>query len=331
MRCFQPQSGSLLAPCISMGKAAVFLLVFIPISVYAVVSPWESSRWWAHYSQGWPLVYLKRQVDTTVDKGVWFLWSGVIHFSPLMMAANIAVAALVALAVTSVWCLHTAKRPWWQFSLRELLCLVTVSAVALSYCCLPIVQQRREKALSARLEKMGWFLGGSASVRPNWMMRPLVDLGIVSPSSFWRVGSVDWQGRYIDRITVSSDGTASHHGREETADDFLDETGRLLARLKYCDEIHVCGSSVTDRGIESLCANWSNCRSADFYNSSGFTDTDLNRVVESWPDLEELDLSRTAVSDRGLQALARLPRLSVLSIMSMDRNRSQPGLVFSEN
>lgn len=317
MKCFRRQSGGVLTSCIGIGEATAFLLVFLPTLVYAVVSTEESSEssgWWGHYSQGWPLVYLERQVDTP-DKSAWLLWSGVIRFSPLMMAANIAVAAVVALAVAYLWHFHTAQRPWWQFSLKEMLCLITVSAVALSYFCLPVFQRRREEALAAQLEKMGWVLAGNEPVQPNWTMRPLVDLGIVSRDSFWRFRSLAWKGR----TSESSEDTPTHNAREEAIDALLGETARLLARMKYCDEIHICSGALTDQGVGSLCTNWSGCRRADLSNSSHLTDVGLNQVVENWTNLEELDLSGTAVSDQGILELARLPRLSVLSLGGMDR------------
>lgn len=318
MKCFRRQSGGVLTSYIGIGEATAFLLLFLPTVVYAVVSTQESSEfsaWWGHYSQGWPLVYLERQVDNA-DKGAWRLWSGVMRFSPLMLAGNIAVAAVVALAVAYLWHLHTAQHPWWQFSLKEVLCLITVSAVGLSYCCWPVLQQRREDALAAQLEKMGWVLYGNEPAEPNWIMRPLVDLGVVSRGSFWRVRAVAWKGRSSDWAvdTPTDDNTP-----EDAIDALLDETARLLTRMKHCDEIHICSSGLTDQGIRSLCTNWNGCRYADLSNSSRLTDVGLHQVVDNWTSLEELDLSGTAVSDQGILELARLPRLSRVSLVGMRR------------
>jgi hypothetical protein len=302
---------------IGLSGVFVFLFAFIPILTYAIISPEEESQtsaYWGTYSQGWPLTYLIRQVDTTAYKGMWFLWRGVSHFSPWIMAIDIAIVVLIALAIISLWLWHTARQRWWQFSLKELLCFVTIVAICVSYCCLPIVERQREEFIAAQLEKMGWVLTGNEPVSPNWIMRPFVDIGIIGRDNFWRFRSIAWQGRTSESIEEM----IGRNVKNSKLDDFIDDTTQLITRMKYCNEIHICGSLLSNKGLESLSKKWSGCRRADFGNSTGFDDVGLNQVVENWPDLEELDLTGTAMSDRGILALAKLPSLSILNIGDMD-------------
>ncbi len=321
IKCATSRADGVLNSCIGLhtGGLTVFLLVLLPLLVYALASvkePSDSVGWWGRCSQGWPAVYLERQIDNA-EPSVWLLWLGVVRFSPLLMVVNIAVACVLALAAAFLWDSYTIRRAWWQMSLKEILCLITVSSLALSYLYLPAFQRWREDALAARLEKTGWVLFGNVPVEPNWIMRPLLDLGILSRDSLWRVRSVSWRGK----TSCSAEDVPCHVAPprpEQAFAGLLDEAARLLKSLKYCDEIHICSGLLTDEGLRALSATWTDCVRADFGNSSRLTDLAVQHIVENWRDLEELDLSRTAISDHGLLILAGLPRLTDLSIASLE-------------
>ncbi len=300
---------------VRLAAALAFSVAFAPILLYAIVSPRQRSEWWGYYSQGWPLAYIERQVDVG-PKSAWPVWENVTSFDPKRLTANVLIAVALALASGLLWARHVARRRWWQFSLKEILGLFTVLSVGFAYASRPVLERRREDRVGAQLEKMGWVLGGNIPAQPGWAFRPLLDLGLIDPDSFWRIRSLAWEGRTSDSADFPSPSPVSAGCEVGTV---MHETGQLARSLKHCDQISICGAALTPEGLDALGRGWGACEIADFGESVGVSAEVLRTIVLHWPRLKELTLSGTDVSDEAIGHVAELRHLTALSIATTNQ------------
>lgn len=234
-----------------------------------------------------------------------------------MLAADILIAVISALAATILWCQFSVKQSEKQFFLK----LFFLTATVLSYamlCAFPIFEYYREKSIAERLEKMGWALGDRIVDPWNWwMIRPWIDLGIVDEEFNDRVRFISWKDESTDgeMWTWAEDGTFQD---DQQIDNCIPETAQLLQQLRYCEGICICSCVVSNEELQTLSTNWKGCRILDLGNSIGFDDAGFAQVLENWSHLEYVTLSGTDLSDQGILALKNLPNLTYLVLDEME-------------
>jgi len=91
-----------------------------------------------------------------------------------------------------------------------------------------------------------------------------------------------------------------------------DEAGPILARIPGLENLRFDNCAVTYRCLESMkplklrCLSLQECKRID--------DRALSVIIESWPDLRNLDIGGTAVSQEGLNQVASLEHLQDLNV-----------------
>ena len=154
---------------------------------------------------GWPWVYLRRDAivsDFDLPLPVWQLWIGNKSFFPAAFVADLA----LAVAILAVGQRHFARTrivggPWWQWSVRGSLVLLSVIAAACAWTGVQLREFRREQRAVAQLSSpnsVSYQPGG-----PSWLRRysrfQLVNFQESSLPWRWldRVVSVDMEGREV--------------------------------------------------------------------------------------------------------------------------------------
>jgi hypothetical protein len=311
-----PSEGS--GPRYRRATRVVAALVFVVSFGYTCFSHRAVMYAIPHWSlvYGWPFVYLER---ATGDRDVpwWPLWRDCSEFSVGMLAANLCVAAGIALviALSLRWHLARVNRPW-QFTLGEMLFGITAAACVMALCVHYRNEYHVEQQSVAKLEAWGWKVYRGDPITPKWLERLAEDLRIPMPQSLRRATAVTWDrtGR-VDRTPPTMSKQA---GRQRKVDSVLQHTASEIAGLEYCESIGVYDSSLTDTGIRSLFQQARGFRAVFLEGSPELTDAALAWIVEACPDVESLYLYWVKLSPAGIDHLATMRNLGFVQIEGED-------------
>ena len=191
------------------------------------------------------------------------------------------------------------KRPWFQFSLRTLLVIVTIGCLAGGWWINRAFQQRaavrrfyeltagRQDQHGDSLTTMGYRYQGKDQyyrpIIPKWL-HWLRDM--IGEECFGEVTGV----QLLDTPATNED-------------------LKLLAILPSVERVWLARTKVTDEGIPLLKV----CPKLKFIGLDELPITDAGIAhLTAFQDLESLSLSGTKITDAGLEYLARLPRLKEL-------------------
>jgi hypothetical protein len=160
---------------------AVLLLANVPgwrVAYLDLASDSFHPEFDTHYEHGWPLTCLRRetcQVQTVVQPLVvqqlspWDLPHGVIEFHGLALAGNLAAGiGILALAGVLIEARRRRRPSCFQFDLRELLALVTLVAVGLSFYAVRRKEYMEERKLYEWLQRDEKNLWGNNDDRGDW-------------------------------------------------------------------------------------------------------------------------------------------------------------------
>jgi hypothetical protein len=168
------------------------------------------------------------------------------------------------------------KRRWFQYSLRTLLIMVTLSGFGCSWLAVKMQQARREHEVAAAVQKT--VAAGSSVVRwgpspaPQWLRRLL--------------GNEVFE--HVDEVML-----IGHVGDAQFAS--FEEFKQVRAIAMATD------GNVTDQGITHL-DGLSQLRTLIIDGNTHVTDAGLGRLAKL-PQLEQLDLMSDAITDAGLDNL----------------------------
>ncbi len=220
----------------------------------------------------------------------------------------------IALLVFILW---QSKRRWYQYSLRTLLIIVTLFAVACSWFTVKMRQAKRQReaveafsklggtiAYDYQLDAFGHFMQGTKPPGPTWLRKflgddffctvvdavPKNDTSILILKDFSRI-----QYLYLFNSQVTDAGLENLKG---------------LTQLK---ELYVNSTEVTDAGLEHI-KGLTQLQRLHLLDTK-VTDVGLERFKEL-TQLKELDLSGTKVTDTGMEYLKGLSQLRVLLIQN---------------
>ena len=265
------------------------------------------------YQHGWPLIYLVRWEERLSS---WRLWDSVHHFVPSHFLANLGVVAGVFLVGYLVLTFHVRQvERFWQFTMKELmvggLVLVCLASAFAWY----LRDVREERRAVEKLEATGWEVFEQA--KPEWIVRPLRHSGMREwsfPNQLWRATVVNYPN---DSEHLPSPGSSDR--RRRTSAEMLAEAGPWISQLRYCRLVDIYapdeeGLIVTDQGIMALVPHLRRVTGFGI-TSDSVTDEAVFAIARSCPYLEEASLN-IRISDRGIDALQELPRLSRLSLYS---------------
>jgi len=167
------------------------------------------------------------------------------------------------------------RRRWYQFSLRTLLIVVTLSAVPLGWFAWKVEQGRRQRAAIAWVDKMG---GDSIS-------------GGIEGESWWK----EWEHKWFSRSV-----------RWVILDNAIVSDLSPLTELKNLETLWLRGAQVSD--LTPL----AELKSLRFLDLSGAQVRDLSPLWEL-KSLEELVLYDTQVGDEQMQELQQaLPNCRII-------------------
>jgi Leucine rich repeat len=210
-----------------------------------------------------------------------------------------------------------SKRRWHQYSLRTLMIIVTLFAVACSWFTVQMQQAKRQREAVEALIKLGGFVGydyetnsdGFMRIRgvkppgPEWLRRLLGD------DFFNNVVYVNLTGSDVTtdmRNILVSQGSIGHPSLEVT------KTGlEQLEKLKQLRTLRLSKTQITDDGLEHLVELKQLITL--FLDETNITDTGLKNL-KGLKQLRYLYLNGTQVTDNGLEQLKGLNRLHNLEL-----------------
>jgi len=230
-----------------------------------------------------------------------FLWFGDLRWSYLVDALSESSDALSAVLQTAVlyaagqaliwWALLSARRrakresdergPW-QFTLKELLVVPVVLALALGAIVAEYRRAERQQRAVAELQKAG------ARVRPT----------------FWHDG---FENKFLPTGVFSDVFEVSCYNKAEIRDEHLAQVEHFPL-LCYID---LTGTQITDAGLAHLSTR--RYLSGVILRNTAVTDAGLRHLAKA-KRLCHLTLSNTRITDAGLAELRELPRLRYLRL-----------------
>jgi len=188
------------------------------------------------------------------------------------------------------------RRRWYQFSLRTLLIVVTLSAVPLGWVGWKVEQGRRQRAVIAWVEKMVGVVGFEDAEEKSW----------------WNEWENNWFGERVRWVNLGDSQVSdiSPLAKLKNLKDLSLGRTRVsdlspLAKLKSLEELHLHDTHVSDLSPLTELKNLESLALSDTQVS------DLSPLAEL-TNLERLYLRNTQVSD--LSPLAELENLEVLGL-----------------
>jgi hypothetical protein len=166
-------------------------------------------------------------------------------------------------------------RPWYQYSLRTLLDVTIMSAVA----CSAIGYKRHVEQQRRSIQQEFQQLGGDINWDTTHWWSAAVTCARFSPNAYHHL---TWPYR--------GDGITD------------DQLRQLKPRLRYVEALYLDGTEVTDRGLEYL-ADMKELRTLGL-GSTAVTDSGVRRLAQL-TRLEGLNLRATGIPDRAVAWLAR--------------------------
>jgi len=218
----------------------------------------------------------------------------------------------------------TAKPRWRQFSLRGLLLLVTVAALALAWFTARLQKARNDRdAAEAILRAEGEV---AYSDQFDGRVSRLTPLPMKGSSSIGRL-SERWFAANLFRQLISvkflddeSTALISKYSLNDMRIIGLKggsaNTDESLAHLRDCRQLRVLDlerSGVTDRGLENIYG----CRRLEelWISYTAVSDAALEKIAH-FPTLQVLDIRGTSISDNGLKIAAKMRALCLLYLDS---------------
>jgi hypothetical protein len=190
---------------------------------------------------------------------------------------------------------------WFQFSLRTLLIVVTLAAIACSWFGVKLQQKRREREVAAEIEKSGGFVFWSEPAGPDWLRKMLGDELLVHVESV---------GMGIERTDAALDSLKALNQLQELSlcnSDVTDAGLENLEGLHQLQELSLANTNVSDAGLEHL-RGLCHLRVLDLTGSPRFTDAGMEHL-KGLNQLQELWLGcGTRVTDRGVRTLQQALR-----------------------
>ncbi len=253
----------------------LFALLVTAVLVLLVVpgESWEVSSKMETFEHGWPWLHLQRTIANSprplgvyddvpwLYREAWGLAVGVTDFSPSKLVGNAAIALLilvVAAAGFEWW--RRRRRRLWQFSLRELLVVTLLVAIALSWwqCHRQRVQLEQRAVATTRelLSVAGDYdpMIDEYYCGPKWLAKlvgtkPLGVLYAVTSVGFYSINDAQLQQvrpcleswHYVETLCL-------HFSYDEVTDEGLE----CISRMTSLQRFYVCSAPITDEGLVHL-------------------------------------------------------------------------------
>jgi Leucine-rich repeat (LRR) protein len=234
----------------------------------------------------------------------------------------------------------TAKRRWFQFSLRTLLVFVTLCAIACSWLAVKMQQAQKQREAVAAIRGLGgrvdhdYLINEEGELRenpgpqtPRWLLRLFgIDL-FSSVAAVDQAGMTDANAKTLElfpRIRrLSIYGTLTDAGLQHLrrlthlralslrATRVTDAGFENLKGLRELDDLELADTQITDATLEQL----RELRSLKVLvlGNTRISDAGLDHL-KTLTQLRELYLGYTNITDTGLAALKRLRQLKYLSL-----------------
>ncbi len=222
------------------------------------------------------------------------------------------------------------KRRWYQYSLRTLMIVVTLFAVACSWFAVKLQQAKRQKYAALAIMELGGFVGyeyemTSSRVRLRGATPALAWLrGILGDDFFNAVIYVNLSGKnisadYKGRIAVLDNSTdmdvsagnkvqigAHRIPKIMSISDIDLECLRDLEGLQYLD---LSGTEITDEGMKNL----KGLHQLQFLSLDGAQITDVSlEYLKRLKQLKNLNVANTRITSEGLEELKNaLPKAKI--------------------
>ncbi len=218
------------------------------------------------------------------------------------------------------------KLRWYQFSLRTLLLLSLLVAVACSWFGVRLKWKKKEREAVAEIEKLRgsvnydyqWHAPSGVAAQPpgpGWLRK------LVGDDFFASVAAIHLDGPSMGgptkEVTDADMAHLAHFTELEQA--LIEGQPRVtdagvahLVELTQLEVLSLIGPQVSDRGLKHL-SGLTNLKSLSVSGSAGITDTGLVHLGEL-KQLEHLSLDRTRITDAGLVHLKALANLRSLSV-----------------
>ncbi|HEX7379673.1 MAG TPA: hypothetical protein VF278_21295 [Pirellulales bacterium] len=282
--------------------------------------------WWnAHIVEhGWPSTWLVRQPADGSTENLWALSENVCYLDWFAAAANVIVclALLASFAAAIEWRRRRRHRVW-QFTIGDLLGVILILCFPLK-----VVSERRQALADVRAAAHGADLGDIATWElslPHWLrelwpeaefaVTPLVWLGLLRPDEM----SVDFPDRQSEAALVAAlinagpDGVTVRVRRPSTGGQkeqppFDPKALRSLLSLRQLTLERVNDDAMAC--LESL----PEVRKLKFDVNCGPLSRSGAAHLRQLRKLRWLDVSRECLSDAGIEAVASLGTLDVLSL-----------------
>ncbi|PQO35172.1 hypothetical protein [Blastopirellula marina] len=262
-----------------------------------------------HY--GWPLEYAQREFDDSKPIRVWAFWERGQYSDLRRLAANLGLALLLAGLITHGVAWRFARKPRWQFQLKEVIVLVVVLSAILAYAVRLESVYRQDQQYLADLTKEG-FAAGRTEIPA--LRRPLRDVGLISNDAayqYWLQWNNHSQGELLDQML-------QYQPKSGDVNQLLRQQASGSRRLSnHFVAVTIDDDQLDDAGLAALLA-WT--PSGRFLNLRGeqLSPHGLAQIAEQRPNLQILALYVPELDGDALEALAPLDNLESLLISDCD-------------
>jgi hypothetical protein len=212
------------------------------------------------------------------------------------------------------------KRRWRQYSLRTLMIIVTLFAVACSWLAVKMRQAKVQKSAVNTIELVGgmvWydyqetaprtFYALATTREPKWLRRLLSDDFFNKPVKVDMRFNSSKDDDWVKAINIlPSLKTLLVYGQNVT-----DETLDNLSDLSNLEELRLSGGLISDHGLKNL-GKFPNLHRLMMDNTQ-ITDSGLS-YVKNLKHLEELSLRYNIISDAAIPDLSKLSNLKLLDV-----------------
>jgi hypothetical protein len=283
------------------------------------------------FSHGWPCEYLFRNQGACSSKWIDVPWiaprawnffsdSQSREFSSLHAILDVAVclAIMAAVAIGFEWRRRRRTRLF-QFTLRELLLLMLLTAIALSWWRMHHDQRVREQAIVSQFQKDPYSVNWSDEKYrgPTILARVF---GKNSLSDFWSYTNY-YCSLYDDRQEIEKHFSSLKEfpaietiecGADRPEESFMtDELLGRLASLENIRRLELQCAKITDAGMETI-SHFRKLRQLNVYQTA-VTSAGV-QYLKATPLLEDINLSKTQIDDAAAETLARLDNLMFLRV-----------------
>ncbi|MGA2063201.1 MAG: hypothetical protein ABSG67_22245 [Thermoguttaceae bacterium] len=227
---------------------------------------------------------------------------------------------LLVEASVPVFLLWLSKRHWYQYSLRTLMIVVTVFAVACSWFAVKMQQAKKQRETVEAIEKLNYFVTYDYEMPsyrqfipkpqppgPEWLRKLLgIDFfcnvtSIISPENN------DINGAVLEHLQ----GMPQLKQLAINGSNITDAKLKKLKGLTQLQSLDIWSSQITDNGLEHL-EGLIQLQRLYIWNSQ-ITDAGLEYL--KWlTNLQELDISNSHVTNAGLEHLKVLTKLKTLDL-----------------